>query len=90
MGLMDLTEDFQFTTYGPLIDFTQFTFVKQLAAGDFCSWCQDEISLSSSHAMRCLVPVSCKDTFRACCLADWVNSVSKISNFCPNCMIQMT
>lgn len=90
MGEMELTEDVQFETYGPLIDLTQFTFVKQPAAGDFCSWCQNEISLSNSHAMRCLVPVSCKDTFHACCLADWVNSVSKISNFCPNCMIQMT
>jgi hypothetical protein len=76
--------------YGPLVDITQFTVGKEFDADDFCTWCQTTISSGDSDAKRCIVPVSCSNTFHAECLGEWVNGVSLSSNLCPNCKVQMT
>lgn len=83
-------EDFEVEAFGPRIDIADFAHTKEPEPGDFCTICQEQNTLGESHALRCVVPVVCSDTFHAECLGAWVNSTAKICNTCPHCKARMT
>lgn len=83
-------EDIEVEAFGPRIDIDGFTHTKKPVIGDFCTICQERITLNKSDVLRCVVPVVCSDTFHAECLGTWVNSTAKTCNTCPHCKARMT
>jgi hypothetical protein len=83
-------EDVELVAFGPRIDIADLTHTKKPDADDFCTICQEQITLGEPDALRCVVPVVCSDTFHAECLETWVNSTAKICNTCPHCKARMT
>jgi hypothetical protein len=76
--------------FGPCIDIGDFTSTKEADADDFYTICQEQITLSESDALRCVMPDTCSDTFHAECLEAWVNSIAYNRNICPDCQVEMT
>lgn len=90
LGELELPPDVVVEAYGPLIDIAKFTWEKEPDAGGFCTWCQTFIALLDPEEQRCVVPMTCSDTFHAECLEGWVNGPASNSSDCPNCKVQMT